>query len=145
MIKKLLAAAFLFITVQAHAQLAVIKLVGNNTSKYNLGYGAYLKTGFPVSAGSDLTIKVGLYLFTLNDGGNSADGTVLLPVTVGYRYTFNRQGTGLYIEPQAGYNLVGITSLNDSGTTVNLHYHGAVFGAGMGYLFPIKECPLDLN
>jgi hypothetical protein len=145
MIKRLLVAAFLFITIQAQAQLGVIKMVGNNTSKYDLGYGAYLKMGYPVSKGSDVTLQIGAYLFVLNDGGVQEDGTAVVPLTAGYRYTLNRKGSGLYVEPQIGYNLYGVSSVNVNGNTVNLHYHGAIFGAGMGYLFPIKYCPLDLN
>jgi hypothetical protein len=143
--KKILVAAFFFIAIQTQAQLGVVKMIGNNTSNYNLGYGAYIKMGYPISEGSDVTVQVGAYLFVLNDGSTQEDGTAVVPLTVGYRYTLNRKGTGLYIEPQAGYNLYGVSSVNVNGNTVNLHYHGGILGAGVGYLFPIKYCPLDLN
>jgi len=145
MIKKILTVAFFFIAIQTNAQLGVIKLVGNNTSKYDLGYGAYLKMGYPVSESSDITLQIGAYLFVLNDGGTQEDGTGVVPLTAGYRYTFNGKGSGLYVEPQVGYNLLGVSSVNVNGKTVNLDYHGAILGVGTGYLFPIRGCPLDLN
>ena len=145
MIKGLLAIILFFVTTQVWAQLGVVKMVGNNTSKYNLGYGAYIKTGFPISEGDDVTLQIGAYLFVLNDGAPQQNGTGVVPLTAGYRYTLNRKGSGLYIEPQIGYNLLGVTSVYVNGKEVNLDYHGAILGVGTGYLFPISGCPLDLN
>jgi len=143
--KEILFILFFFFIQQANAQIAVAKMVGKNTSNYGMGYGAFLKAGYPVSAGDDVTLEAGVYIFSLNDQGYG-DGTALVPLKLGYRYTFNRQGDGFYIEPQAGYNLYGITSLNNDGyNTQNLKFNGVIFAASTGYIFSIKSFPLDLN
>ena len=133
------------VTVQAAtAQIAVVKMVGKNTSNYSLGAGAFLKASYPVSDGDDATIELGFFAFPLNDGGNG-DGTAVIPIKMGYRYTFNREGDGFYIEPQAGYNLYGVTSLDVNGYTKNLKFNGVILAASTGYIFHIKSFPLDLN
>lgn len=146
MTKGILATSILFFYItQANAQLGVMKLVGKNTSDYTVGFGAFIKTGIPVTDGSDVTLELGADIFFLNDGG-SGDGTIMCPLKAGYRYTLNGTGEGFYVEPQVGYNLVGITSLTDAnGNTINLKYHGVVFAAGTGYLFTIGRAPFDLN
>lgn len=129
----------------AKAQLGVMKMVGNNTSNYSLGFGAFVKGIFPVSQAADVTVELGANIFFLNDGGNG-DGTVVIPLKVGYRYSVNGTGMGLYVEPQAGYNIYGVTSLNnDQGITQNYTFHGLVLAAGTGYLFKVGNTPLDLN
>lgn len=134
------------IVMPANAQLGVMKLVGKGSSQYDLGFGGFIKSGIPVSDGSDLTFELGADIFFLNDGYGTADGTIMCPLKVGYRYTLNGNGDGFYVEPQAGFNLVGVTSLHDAnGNQINLNYHGAVFAAGAGYLFNIWNAPFDLN
>ena len=147
MAKKPLAVIILFfIAMQANAQIGVMKLVGNNTSKYDLGFGAFIKSGYPVSEGSDVTLEIGANIFFLNDGYGTADGTIMCPLKAGYRYTLNGTGEGFYVEPQVGFNLVGITSLHDAnGNQINLNYHGVVFAAGTGFLFTAWNAPFDLN
>lgn len=81
MAKRPLAVIILFsIVMQANAQLGVMKLVGNNTSKYDLGFGAFIKSGYPVSEGSDVTLEIGANIFFLNDGYGTADGTIMCPL-----------------------------------------------------------------
>lgn len=145
--KKILAALILFFSITvAKAQLGAMKLVGKNTSDYKLGFGAFIKTAFPFDEGSDITLEGGVNIFFLDDGYGSSDGTIMCPLKLGYRYTLNKSGQGFYVEPQAGFNLYGITSLHDeSGNAINLKYHGAVFAAGTGYLFTIGNQPFDLN
>ncbi len=131
---------------QANAQLGAMKLVGNNTSKSSLGFGAFIKSGYPVSEGSDVTLEIGANIFFLNDGYGTADGTIMCPLKAGYRYTLDGTGEGFYVEPQVGFNLVGVTSLHDAnGNQINLNYHGVVFAAGIGYLFDMWHAPFDLN
>jgi hypothetical protein len=143
MYKRLLATSFLlFFITQAKAQLVLMKMVGNDTKDYKIGFGSFLKTGFAVSEGSDVTLEIAADIFLL-DGG---DGTLMCPLEVGYRYTLNGTGTGLYIEPQAGFNLYGVTSLTDEdGQEVNLKYHGIVFALGTGYLFSVLRTSFDVN
>jgi hypothetical protein len=147
MTKRPLAVIILFsIVIQANAQLGVTKLVGNNTSQYSTGFTAFLKSGYPVSQGSDVTLEVGADIFFLHDGYGTADGTIMCPLKAGYRYTLDGSGEGFYVEPQVGFNLVGITSLHDaSGNQINLNYHGVVFAAGTGFLFTVWHAPFDLN
>lgn len=136
----------LFSMQQAQAQLGVMKMVGKDTKDYTIGFGAFVKTGVPVSDGSDITLEIGADIFFMNDGYNGADGTIMCPLKAGYRYTLNGTGEGFYVEPQVGFNLYGVTSLHDdNGNVINLKYHGVVFAAGTGYLFNIGNAPFDLN
>jgi hypothetical protein len=144
MAKPFLLIALFFIAIQSRAQLSVIKMVGNDTKDYKLGAGLYLKAGYPVSEGDDITIEAGGYLFRLYD--NSFEyGTIVVPAKVGYRYTLNREGNGFYVEPQVGYNIYGASTLNVNGYAKDFKYHGIVLGAGTGYLFSIWSAPVDLN
>jgi hypothetical protein len=135
----------LLLIVQAQAQLGVMKRVGPNTQEYALGFGAFIKSAIPVSEGADVTVELGANLFPLKGNGMEY-GTIMCPLKAGYRYTLNRTGQGFYVEPQAGFNLFGLTSLpNEYGDPIDLRYHGAVLAAGAGYLFTIGRAPFDLN
>jgi hypothetical protein len=68
-----------------------------------------------------------------------------VPIKAGYRYSLNGTGKGLYVEPQIGYNIYGVTSEIVDGYNKDLTFHGIVLAAGMGYLFDIGTVPLDLN
>lgn len=146
MIRKTLLAFLVFLLLgKANAQIGAMKLVGPNTKDYGLGFGAFLKSGLPVSDAADLTLELGAGIFPLK-GYNYEFGTIMCPLKAGYRFTLNGTGQGFYVEPQAGFNLVGITSLpGDYGNNIDLHYHGAVLAAGTGYLFNIGQTPFDLN
>ena len=136
---------FFFLAVQANAQIGAMKLVGPGTKDYSLGFGAFLKTGIPVSDGADATIEIGADFFPDKDYPGDY-GTVMCPLKLGYRYTLNGTGEGFYVEPQAGFNLYGVTSTQDDyGHDVDLKYHGVVLAAGAGYLFPIGRTPFDVN
>lgn len=144
--KRLLTVSIILVfLLQANAQLSVTKLVGNNTKDYSFGFGAFIKTGFPVSDAADLTIELGANFFPVKGSGFSY-GTAMCPLKAGYRYTLNQTGEGFYAEPQLGFNVYGVTSLADeNGQTINLKYHGVVLAAGGGYLFSIGNAPFDLN
>ncbi len=134
---------FFFIT-PSHAQLGAMKLVGNDTKDYQLGFGAFIKAGVPVSDAADVTLEIGANFFFMKDG--SGDGTVMCPLKAGYRYTLNGTGEGFYVEPQVGYNIYGVTSLqNENGDDVDLKYHGVVLAASAGYLFSVGNVGLDIN
>ena len=141
--KKLFATSLLFFfIIQTNAQLGVMKLVGNGTKDYRMGYGAFIKTGFPVSEASEATIEIGADIFDMGDGY----GTVMCPLKAGYRYTLNGTGKGFYVEPQVGFNVYGVTSIQDkNGEDVDLKYHGIIFAAGTGYLFSISNISFDVN
>jgi hypothetical protein len=132
-----------FFIIQANAQLGVMKLVGNDTKNYKLGFGAFIKAAVPASDAGDVTLEIGVDFFPSKDAG---EGTAMCPLKAGYRYTLNGTGEGFYVEPQVGYNIYGITSLlDDNGDNVDLKYHGVVLAAGAGYLFSIGNVPIDIN
>lgn len=132
-----------FFIVQANAQLGVMKLVGNDTKNYKLGFGAFIKAGVRVSDASNVTLEIGVNYFPSKDAG---EGTAMCPLKAGYRYTLNGTGEGFYVEPQVGYNIYGVTSLLDAnGNNVDIKYHGVVLAAGAGYLFSIGNVPFDIN
>lgn len=141
--KKLFATFLLFFfIIQANAQLGVMRLVGNGTKDYKMGYGAFIKTGFPVTEGNDATVEIGANMFPIDD----RYGTIMCPLKVGYRYTLDGSGKGFYVEPQVGYDIYGVTSLEGKdGQDVNLKYHGVIFAAGTGYLFYISNVSFDVN
>lgn len=141
---QILAIALLFISIRSSAQLSVIKMVGNNTKDYKLGAGLYLKAGYPISQGDDITMEAGCYIFSIDDYSYEF-ATAIVPVKFGYRYTFNRQGNGFYMEPQLGYNMYGMSILNVDGYPKEFKFNGIVLGAGTGYIFSIWSKPLDLN
>jgi hypothetical protein len=145
--KRTLAVAILFLLImRANAQINVMKLVGNDTKDYSVGFGAFIKSGVPVSEAADITIELGADIFFMKGYGTEY-GTIMCPLKAGYRYTLNGTGQGLYVEPQLGFNLAGVTSLpsESGGDDINLHYHGVVLAAGAGYLFTIGRAPFDLN
>ncbi len=144
MLKGILASILFFIVTTGKAQLGVMKMVGKNTKNYSLGFGGFIKGIFTVSQASDVTLEVGANIFILNDGGGG-DGTALVPIKAGYRYSLNGTGRGLYVEPQVGYNIYGVTSIYADGATKNFKFHGVVLAAGTGYLFYVGNTPLDLN
>ena len=88
------------------AQLFVSKLTGKGSSNYNTGYGAFLKLGFPISDADEITGEIGFNDYTLKD--LPSYGILTAPLKVGYQYTIDRSGSGFYVEPQLGYNIVGI-------------------------------------
>ena len=119
MSKRLLATLLLvFFIIQVNAQLGAMKLVGNGTEDYKMGFGAFIKTGFPVLEGSDLTLEIGADIFPLDD----RYGTIMCPLKAGYRYTLNGTGKGFYVEPQVGFNVYGITSLQDKNGEEHAHW-----------------------
>lgn len=145
MSKRILAASIAFLlTLNAKAQIGVMKLVGPGSKDYSIGFGAFIKTGIPVADAASATIEIGANLFPDKDYPSDY-GTIMCPLKLGYRYTLNGTGEGFYVEPQAGYNLFGLTSLqDDGGQNVDLKYHGIVLATGVGYLFNLGRTPFDL-
>jgi hypothetical protein len=146
MVQKTLLAFILLLALQhSSAQISVMKMVGKNSKDYSIGFGASVEVGLPISEADAVTAEIGVNFFFLNDGG-SGNGTAMSPLKLGYRYSLNRTGYGLYLEPQAGYNLYGVTSkLDENGNTVDLKYHGVVLAAGVGYMFDLWRTPFDVR
>ena len=102
MFQKLLALFLVFsLTMRADAQLGVMKWVGPGSSKYDLGFGGFVKGAYPITDGADVTLEVGADIFLMNDGYGTADGTIMVPLKAGYRYTLDGSGTGFYVEPRS--------------------------------------------
>ena len=116
-------------------------------SKQFKGFGgtAMINMSFPVGESDYLTAEFGLSQY-----GNSDDMVVMIPLLAGYRYTFNRSGTGLYMEPNIGYSL-GETDIPKEDANGQLIYNystndyeylkakGVTTGINIGYLFPVTE------
>jgi len=56
-----------FLIPQVNAQLGAMKLIGKDTKDYKMGFGAFVKTGIPVTDGSYVTLEIGADIFFLND------------------------------------------------------------------------------
>jgi hypothetical protein len=131
-----LSGIFLLLITSLQAQLEVSHLLPHKGRNYGLGYGCFLKSSYPISDGDDISLEVGIK-FNFESGTDLQDGIAVCPLKLGYRYTFDRDGTGLYVEPQLGYNIYGVESYYDDNTyeTVNLTFHGIIAGGGAGFLF----------
>lgn len=69
------------------------------------GFGAHLNFKFPVSESGYLTTEAGFYLFKKEE-----NNVALVPFLVGYQHTVDGSGTGIFIEPLAGYT-IGATDI----------------------------------
>jgi len=139
--KGILAILFVVAAQASQAQLEIAKLVGKNSSDYGLGYGGFLKVGYPLTVRSDVSLELGVTFFFLKAGGGSGIG--LIPLKAGYRYVLNPAGTGFYIEPQLGYNIYGGGSTIDNVVTP---VRGPILSLGAGYLFkPAGKIQIDLG
>ncbi|MEO7983113.1 MAG: hypothetical protein ABI688_03420 [Bacteroidota bacterium] len=120
---------------KVNAQVEVAKLLGKNSKDFNLGYGGALKFGFPVSDAADVCVEAGIMIFLEKEYPEY--GALWVPFKLSYRYTLNGTGSGLYAEPQVGYNIYGVESYYNYDTyeDVDRKFHGLTWSAGIGYLF----------
>lgn len=134
--KKLIPIFLLFFVVKANAQIEILTVVNKKPdSKYLVGIGAMLKVAYPVSEADDVSLEIGLkYIPEIEYP--EAYGIAYVPIKAGYRFTFDRSGSGFYAEPQAGYSVYGARSYQDeSGIDVDETIKGPVAGVSLGYLF----------
>ena len=104
------------------------------------GFGAFLNFSAPVSDANYVTLEGGLQYY-MDDYQQDLG---LIPVLAGYRHTLNGSGTGLYVEPNAGY-MFGSSSIEEydaNGNAVQDGYDvakekvaGPTAGINVGYLF----------
>lgn len=121
-----------------------MKLVDSESENYNLGFGAFIKAGIPVTESGSVTVELGVNYFSYKDG--DGQGTVMCPLKAGYKYMINKSSEGFYVEPQPGYNVYGVSSVPDEdGYNVDLKYYGVVLAAGGGYVFLLGKTPIDFN
>jgi hypothetical protein len=132
----------------SHAQLEVTQLILKGQSA--TGFGAFLHGGFPVSKGDEIGLEAGVDYFA---PGQSH--LIFVPLLVSYRYTFNRTGTGFYVEPAAGYTF-GATDIqatddhgnplyNTDGSEIDEKYNGFTAGLGAGYILRSARFPLNFG
>lgn len=148
-LKKLfLIAIGITISASLHAQLEAAQLLTRGQSA--TGFGANLHVGFPVPHGDEISGEIGVYYFAPGQ-----THTVLVPLLLGYRHTFDHSGTRWYLEPIAGYSFAG-TDIQRSGANGNPAYNadgsaiyqkpsGAAAGLGFGYILPNPKLPLNFE
>lgn len=140
--------ALLVLSSAAYAQLEVTHLILKGQSA--TGVGAFLHAGFPVSKGDEVSAEIGFDYFSPDQSH-----LIFVPLLVGYRHTFNRAGTGFYLEPFAGYTF-GATDIaktdaggnplyNPDGTEIYEKFDGADAGLGIGYILPNAHYPLNFG
>jgi len=114
----------------ANAQLQGDYLTFKGFSSF--GFGGFFNFSIPVSEANYVTGEVGLDAFSNNDGN-----VAIAPMLAGYRYTFDGSGTGLYVEPNAGYSFGGtdFQVVDQNGNYSNPSISGISSGIALGYLF----------
>jgi hypothetical protein len=131
-----------------HAQLEAAELFTKGRSA--TGFGANLHVGFPVSKGDELGVEAGLYYFAPDQLH-----MILVPLLVSFRHTFDHSGTGLYVEPFAGYSAGGTDIpradafgnpvYNSDGSAADQKMSGPTAGLGFGYILPNPKLPLNFG
>ncbi len=118
----------------SRAQLFVSKLIGKNSNQYSTGIGGFYGFSFPISEADAVTAEIGFNVFFLKE--DTRYGIVTAPLKLGYSYTFDRTGTGFYVEPQLGYNLAGVSPSYDtySQRYIEDKFHGITTTVNLGYL-----------
>lgn len=133
--KLCLSVILLLLITSLQAQVEFSHLLPHKGRQYGLGFGCSVKFSYPYGEGDDISLEAGAK-FNFERETGAQDGVAVCPLKFGYRYSFNREGTGLYVEPQLGYNLYGVESYyDDNAGEVNTNFHGIVAGAGGGFLF----------
>lgn len=128
----------------SNAQIEVARATAKDFNA--IGFGGFLNFSFPVSEGTNyVTLEGGFQYFK-----NKYDEDLgLVPVLIGYRYTLNQTGEGLYVEPNAGYTFGGSTigtyDSNGGWEGGEQKVVGPTAGMGMGYLFDIGNIPFNVG
>jgi hypothetical protein len=123
----------------AKGQLALSILTGKNHADYSIGTGAFIKFSKPVSEAADATIELALQYFGEKEG-YTIWGIGYVPLKLGYRYTLNKTGDGIYVEPQLGYNFYGVRSYQDRlRGELEENFKNIIWSVGVGYLMPEKN------
>jgi hypothetical protein len=135
-----------FLLVSFHFGTAQIEVARASVKGFNaIGYGGFLNFAFPVSDANYITIEGGAQQFK-NDIGEEL---IFIPVLLGYRYTLNQTGLGLYVEPFAGYSFGSSTIQTydeyGSWTGDERKVSGATAGTGLGYLVELGRIPFNFS
>lgn len=137
----LFTAVFFLYAVYSQAQVEGAYINTKNFKAF--GYGAHLNFKFPISEAGYLTTEAGFYYFK-NDDHKAA----LVPFLLGYQYSLDGSGTGVFVEPLAGYTIGGtdIVQYDETGDPIpdrngNLGEYqeqqvkGITAGLATGYIF----------
>lgn len=119
--------SLLLCTVLCQAQVGVTHL--NMKGFSGFGFGGTLKFSFPVADANYVTFKGGFDYYI----DSYAEEVGLLPVLLGYCYSVDQSGAGLYVEPNLGYAF-GSTTIQDE-NFVNEKVAGPMAGTEVGYIF----------
>lgn len=132
----------LFLLCCAHPGKAQIEVDYANAKNFHeIGFGGFLNFAFPVSDADYATVEGGYQYFKNKDGEDLG----LIPVLAGYRYTLDRTGSGLYIEPNAGYTFgsstIGKYDENGGWEGEDESVAGPAAGLSVGYLLNLGNVP----
>ncbi len=125
---------------------AQIEVAYANSKNFNaVGFGGFLNFSFPVAETNYVTIEGGVQYFKNKDDEDLG----LIPVLIGYRYTLNQTGEGLYVEPDAGYTFgassIGKYDENGVWQGSDEKVAGPTAGIGFGYLFELGNIPFNVG
>jgi hypothetical protein len=144
----LFALIFLTATHKANAQLQVTQLILKGHSA--TGFGAFFHADFPITKAGEITAEAGFDYFAPNQSH-----LVFIPLLVGFRHSFNENGTGFYVEPLVGYafgstdiqktDASGNPLFNADGSEIDEKYNGADAALTVGYILSNPRCPLNFG
>lgn len=133
----------LFLSLSFHSYSQIEGAYVDTKEFKAFGFGAHLNFKFPVTEASYLTTEAGFYLFR-KDG----DMLGMIPLLLGYQRTLDGSGTGLFVEPLAGYTFGGsdvqrhdengapIPDPSGNGEWMQQQAQGLTAGLATGYIFP---------
>jgi hypothetical protein len=105
-----------------------------STKKFNaFGVGGFLNFSLPVADANYITIDVGYQYFK-----NKSDEMDLVPLLLGYRYTWDQSGSGWYVEPNIGFTFDVVPMYGNDP-------EGVSAGIGIGYLVDLDNVPFNFS
>lgn len=138
---------YLFILLIPFYVNAQIEVDYVKAKKFNaIGFGGFLSFSFPIQEADYITVE-GAAQYLKNN--STSEEMYMVPMLTGYRYTIDRSGMGLFIEPCAGY-IIGSTDASyydESGNQTEEvgDFQGLAAGAGVGYLFDLGNISFNVS
>ena len=131
-------------SIDGKSQVEVLRISVKDFKAF--GFGGFLNFSFPIAEETNYLTIEGGYQY-LKDEYDDVVGYI--PVLLGYRYTLDRSGSGLFVEPFGGYSFgdanlykytdEGYPVYDDAGNQVKEKVAGPTAGLGFGYLFPSED------
>jgi hypothetical protein len=138
-----------FFSAGVRAQIEIAHLTTKGLS--STGVGGFIHGAIPVGKADDIGLEAGIYAFN----ATSNTHLLFLPLLVSFRHAFSPNGTGIYVEPLAGYTIGstdipqtdagGNTLYNTDGTEKDIKASGPAAGLGVGYIIPSSSVPLNFG